>query len=98
MLATCWAGVLRGLGSFYPSEAAYRMGAPSLWDRGTRAQKDCRGPWLGSGLCAILGGHCSERYFAEERGEEVEMSRNLIVIAIAVIVVVVFVYLILRLL
>jgi hypothetical protein len=32
-----------------------------------------------------------------ERGEEVEMSRNLIVIAIVVIVVVVFVYLILRL-
>ena len=43
-------------------------------------------------------GHCSERCFAEERAEEVEMSRNLIVIVIAVIVVVVFVYLILRLL
>jgi hypothetical protein len=33
----------------------------------------------------------------EERGEEVEMSRNLVVIVIAVIVVVVFLYLILRL-
>jgi carbon starvation protein CstA len=42
-------------------------------------------------------GHWLERSFAEERGEEVEMSRNLVVIVIAVIVVVVFVYLILRL-
>jgi hypothetical protein len=42
-------------------------------------------------------GHWSERSFAKERGEEVELSRNLVVIVIAVIVVVVFLYLILRL-
>ena len=38
----------------------------------------------------------SERSITEERGEEVGMSRNAIVVAIVVIVVVVFVYLILR--
>jgi hypothetical protein len=42
-------------------------------------------------------GHWSERSFTEERGEEVRMSRNVIVVAIVVIVVVVFLYLILRL-
>jgi uncharacterized membrane protein YidH (DUF202 family) len=57
---------------------------------------------MGRGILRVLrplrySGHWLERSFAEERGEEVEMSRNLIVIAIAVIVVVVFVYLILRL-
>jgi hypothetical protein len=40
--------------------------------------------------------HWSERSFTEERGEEVEMSRNVIVVAIVVIVIVVFLYLILR--
>jgi uncharacterized membrane protein YidH (DUF202 family) len=42
-------------------------------------------------------GHWLERSFAEERGEEVEMSRSIVAIAIAVIVVAVVVYLILRL-
>ena len=42
-------------------------------------------------------GHWSERSFTEERGEEVGMSRNVIVVAIVVIVIVVFLYLILRL-
>jgi preprotein translocase subunit SecG len=42
-------------------------------------------------------GHWSERSFTKERGEEVGMSRNVIVVAIVVIVIVVFLYLILRL-
>jgi hypothetical protein len=42
-------------------------------------------------------GHWSERSITEERGEEVGLSRNAIVVAVVVIVVVVFVYLILRL-
>jgi hypothetical protein len=42
-------------------------------------------------------GHWSERSFTEERGEEVGMSRNVIVVAIVVIVIVVFLFLILRL-
>ena len=41
-------------------------------------------------------GHWSERSFTEERGEEVGMSRNVIVVAVVVIVIVVFLYLILR--